>query len=97
MIRKWDSQEIGTDPPLHVKLFSPGENRSTKGSVFYDPKRREEIREYALSADTRKTEDGEPMSFFDLAHLSLSNTGTVDSHKSYGWFKVSYEEDGNFY
>lgn len=84
------SQVIRDDDgiPTDIKLFSPGENKSVKGSTWYDPDRRGELERNRIANDTR---DLLPV---DIAHLSLTDVGTIDAHRSYGWWKLSFEEDG---
>jgi len=76
------------DIPTRVRLFSPGENRTTKGSVWYDPGLSSLVAKNQRINDTR---DRLPI---DIAHLSLTNAPTVEAHASYGWFKVNATRDG---
>lgn len=88
LLRKHSSATPIDGLPTELQLFKVGENASTKGSVFYDPKNASALRANQAANDTRDK------LFFDLAHLSLTDVGTVEAHKAYAWFDLDFAEDG---
>jgi hypothetical protein len=82
------SEDNKTSAPAKIKLFSNGVNPSTKGDFFYNPELKS-----LLEENFKK--DGRDKLPIDLAHLSLdSNSQTIDSFKSYGWWTPEFSDDG---
>lgn len=72
--------------PTEFVLFKAGDNRSTKGTISYDPSK-------AAQLQARyDAEDGRDLIPIDVAHLSLESP-LPEAHKAIGWFRVDFAED----
>lgn len=74
--------------PRRVRLFRAGPNRTSKGTVTYDPNEREAILENQMR------QDGRDLYPIDIGHLSLTNTAPPEGHKAFGWFKLLLDDEG---
>lgn len=78
--------ELGTDGlPSRIRLFSVGDNTSTKGTIVYDP---------SFKLELEDGQNGQEHLCVDIAHGTMNENAPPESHEAVGWWQPDYADDG---